>query len=245
MPGEDELIQLRTEKLARIRDRGIDPYPARVERTHTAQDAIAAFEAWESAGASGDPPQVAVAGRITSKRDMGKASFLDLRDGTGRIQVYVKKDNVGEEAYAALADLDLADFALATGPLFRTKTGEITIEARSCHGRRQGPPPAAREVARDRGHRDSLPPALPRLDVERGRAPQFPHARRHHRRHPPLPRRPRLHRGRHARPPVRGRRRRRNALRHAPPRPRPGLLPPHLARAAPQARAHRRLRPRL
>ena len=132
MPGEDELIELRREKLARIRARGVDPYPARVARTHTARDAVATFEAWEAEDSSGDAPQVAVAGRITSKRDMGKASFLDLRDGSGRVQVYVKKDNVGEEAYAALADLDLADFALASGPMFRTKTGEATIEARSC-----------------------------------------------------------------------------------------------------------------
>ena len=131
MPGEEELIQLRHEKLARLRARGIDPYPPRVTRTHTAADAVAAFEGWEAAGAAGDAPAVSVAGRITALRDMGKAAFLDVRDGSGRIQCYLKKDIIGEEAYAGIADLDLGDFLAVTGPLFRTRTQEITVEARS------------------------------------------------------------------------------------------------------------------
>jgi lysyl-tRNA synthetase class 2 len=62
---------------------------------------------------------------------MGKASFLDVRDGTDRIQCYIKKDIIGEEAYAGLADLDLGDFLAVSGPLFRTRTQEVTVEARS------------------------------------------------------------------------------------------------------------------
>lgn len=131
MPGEEELIQSRREKLARLRTRGIDPYPARTARTHTAADAVAAFERWEADGAQGDAPAVSVAGRVTAMRDMGKAAFLDLRDGSGRLQCYLKKDVLGEEAYAGLADLDLGDFVGGTGPLFRTRTREITVEARS------------------------------------------------------------------------------------------------------------------
>ena len=131
MPGEEELIQLRREKLARLRARGIDPYPPRVTRTHDAAGAVAAFEAWEAGGATGDAPAVSVAGRITALRDMGKAAFLDVRDGSGRIQCYLKKDIIGEEAYAGIADLDLGDFLAVTGPLFRTRTQEITVEARS------------------------------------------------------------------------------------------------------------------
>ena len=134
MPGEEELIQLRREKLARLRARGVDPYPARTSRTHTAADAIAAFERWEAGpdeATRGDAPTVCVAGRITALRDMGKASFLDVRDGTNRIQCYLKKDIIGEEAYAGIADLDLGDFLAVTGPLFRTRTQEVTVEARS------------------------------------------------------------------------------------------------------------------
>jgi len=131
MPGEDELIQQRRDKLARLRARGVDPYPPRVTRTHATADAVAAFERWEADGGQGDAPAVSITGRITAMRDMGKAAFLDLRDGTGRLQCYVKKDIIGEEAYAGLADLDLGDFLSATGPLFRTRTQEITVEARA------------------------------------------------------------------------------------------------------------------
>jgi lysyl-tRNA synthetase, class II len=132
MPGEDELIQLRREKLSRLRARGVDPYPARTPRTDAAAEAIAAYERWEAAdeAARGDAPTVCVAGRITALRDMGKASFLDVRDGTDRIQCYLKKDVIGEEAYAGLAELDLGDYLAVSGPLFRTRTNEITVEAR-------------------------------------------------------------------------------------------------------------------
>ncbi|MEX2246299.1 MAG: lysine--tRNA ligase [Dehalococcoidia bacterium] len=130
MPGEDELIQQRREKLARIRARGVDPYPARAVRTHTAAEAVAAFEAWERAGSRGAAPEVSVAGRIRASRDMGKASFADLQDGSGRIQCFLKRDILGD-AYTQLADLDLGDFIGVTGALMRTRTGEVTVEARS------------------------------------------------------------------------------------------------------------------
>jgi lysyl-tRNA synthetase class 2 len=131
MPGEDELIRLRREKLERLRARGVDPYPPRAERTHTAAQAVAAFEEWERAGAAGDAPSVTVAGRIRAMRDMGKASFVDLQDGSGRMQAYVKRDAIGDDAYAGLADLDLGDFVFVTGPLFRTRTQQVTVEARA------------------------------------------------------------------------------------------------------------------
>jgi lysyl-tRNA synthetase class 2 len=126
----DEIFQTRVRKLADLRSHGIDPYPARVHRSHTNQQAIADFTSWEAAGASGEMPSVRVAGRITAMRTMGKATFLDLRDGTGRLQVYVRRDHVGDAAYELLADLDLGDFIAVDGPLFRTRTNEITVDAR-------------------------------------------------------------------------------------------------------------------
>ena len=131
MPGEEELIQLRREKLERLRARGVDPYPPRATRSHSAAEATAAFEAWERDGSDGDPPTVTVAGRIRALRDMGKASFIDLQDGAGRIQSYLKKDVIGDDAYVGLADLDLGDFISVSGPLFRTRTQQVTVEARS------------------------------------------------------------------------------------------------------------------
>jgi lysyl-tRNA synthetase class 2 len=129
MPGEEELMRARREKLERLRARGVDPYPARVRRTHDAAAARAQFERWEAAGAEGASPEVSVAGRVTSQRDMGKTTFLDVRDGSDRIQCMLKRDLLGE-AYEALADIDLGDFLAVTGPLMRTRTGEVTVEAR-------------------------------------------------------------------------------------------------------------------
>ena len=122
--GEEEIIALRTAKLERLRSRGIDPYPARFRPSHTAQQAVELLEGREQ---SSDP--VTVAGRITAMRQMGKATFIDLRDGSGRIQTYVKQDVVGAEAYETLRDIDLGDFLGVRGPLFRTKTGEPTVQA--------------------------------------------------------------------------------------------------------------------
>jgi lysyl-tRNA synthetase class 2 len=122
--GEAEIIALRTAKLERLRSRGIDPYPARFRPSHSARQAVDLLEGREE---SADP--VTVAGRITAMRQMGKASFIDLRDGSGRIQAYVKEDVVGAEAYETLRDIDLGDFLGVSGPLFRTKTGEPTVQA--------------------------------------------------------------------------------------------------------------------
>jgi lysyl-tRNA synthetase class 2 len=123
----EDLMAGRLAKAQRLRERGLDPYPARVERTHTTAQAVAELREVEARG--GEPPQVVVAGRVTNVRRMGRASFLDLRDGSGRVQVYVRRDTVGEEGYALLDDLDLGDFLAAAGPMFRTRTGEPTVEA--------------------------------------------------------------------------------------------------------------------
>lgn len=126
--SEEEIIAQRRQKLERLRAAGIDPYPPRVQRTHTAQEAAAlALVAADDATAA----PVAVAGRVTAMRRMGRASFLDLRDGSGRIQVYVKRDMVGDAAYAVLDEIDLGDFLGVTGRPFRTRTGEPTVEAHS------------------------------------------------------------------------------------------------------------------
>ncbi len=119
---EEELIALRKEKLAKLRDRGIDPYPARFDRTHTNADAA------DLAPRSGPGAFVTIAGRVTAMRGMGKASFMDLRDGSGRIQAYLKQEALGSEAYALLKEIDLGDFVGVSGHLFRTKTGEPTVE---------------------------------------------------------------------------------------------------------------------
>jgi lysyl-tRNA synthetase, class II len=125
---EQEIYRQRVAKAERLRARGLDPYPSRYKRSHTNAEAVALFEAWE-ADAHGQAPLVAVAGRVTAMRRMGRAAFLDLRDGSARIQVSARQDVMGESRYEILRDLDLGDILGAGGRLFRTKTGEVTIDA--------------------------------------------------------------------------------------------------------------------
>ena len=120
----------RRSKLARLRERGIDPYPPRVRRDCTAAEAVARFE---DAEASGQPDRVAglhLAGRVVSMRVMGRAAFLDLRDASGVVQAMFRQNVLGDE-YSLLHDLDLGDFLGVAGDMMRTRTGQPTIAARS------------------------------------------------------------------------------------------------------------------
>jgi lysyl-tRNA synthetase class 2 len=123
---EQEVVRRR--KLERLYQMGISPYPSRCQRTHTAAAAIASFEAGTL---NGEQP-ITLAGRLMAIRIMGKASFAHIEDGSGRIQLYIRQDSVGEMMYEFFRrDLDLGDFVEATGSLFRTRTGEVTVHVRN------------------------------------------------------------------------------------------------------------------
>jgi lysyl-tRNA synthetase class 2 len=117
-----DLERQRRIKLERLRERGIDPYPPRIQRTHTAAEAILEFEA-------GEPErEISLVGRLMSIRVMGKSTFAHIEDGSGRVQIYLRRDTLGEEAYEFFRrDFDIGDFIGATGRLFRTRSGEITL----------------------------------------------------------------------------------------------------------------------
>ncbi|MPZ98996.1 MAG: lysine--tRNA ligase [Dehalococcoidia bacterium] len=126
MPTEAELYAQRLEKRERLLQRA-DAYPARVRRTHTAAEAHAAFaEAGEAEGAVA----VTVVGRVTAQRVMGKAAFLDVRDGTGHVQLHFRRDRLAD-TFEDLPLVDLGDFLEATGTMFRTRTGEVTVAVES------------------------------------------------------------------------------------------------------------------
>lgn len=128
---EEDLIQQRLAKLAKLRSAGIDPYPPRYHRSCSIQEAIGLFKQEETLPEEQRAkPVLTLAGRIMSNRSMGKVTFMDIRDGSGKIQVYFKRDTLGIEKYKLLKDLDLGDILGVTGTLFRTHTGEITLEAR-------------------------------------------------------------------------------------------------------------------
>jgi len=120
-----ELLQIRRGKLEELRAAGNDPFTVtKYEVTHHSNDVKDNFDAMEE-------QTVRLAGRIMSKRGMGKVVFADLQDGGGRIQLFVKIDEVGEEALAAFKKYDIGDIVGVEGAVFRTKMGEISIRAKT------------------------------------------------------------------------------------------------------------------
>lgn len=118
----EDIINHRKRKLENLIAAGIDPYPSVTERTHTNKEALNQFEALQS-------QTTILAGRIRSMRGMGKLLFLDIDDGTARIQVLLKSDDIGEDKFAFFVDnFDLGDFVQVTGNLFITKTEERTLK---------------------------------------------------------------------------------------------------------------------
>ena len=127
---EDELLASRRVKLQHLREKGIDPYPARLNRNCDAAKAVSHFEAVERGEAPESTAQgLDLAGRIVSVRVMGRAAFLDLRDASGTVQVLLRQNVLGDE-FNLLNDLDVGDHLGVTGNMIRTRTGEVTIEAR-------------------------------------------------------------------------------------------------------------------
>ena len=122
------IVQERLDKLERIRDRGINPYPHSFHRSHTAQEAVALFEHREGDTQTLPSSELSLAGRITASRFMGKIAFFDIRDGSGKIQLCLSHNLLGDEKYEFLDELDIGDIIGAKGKLFRTRSGEITLE---------------------------------------------------------------------------------------------------------------------
>jgi len=118
-----EQEQIRREKLQKLVEAGNDPYTiTRYDRTHTSQQVIDNYDQLEG-------KEVCIAGRMLARRIMGKASFAHLQDNDGKIQIYVKRDDVGEEAYAAFKQDDIGDIFGVKGLVFKTKTGETSVHA--------------------------------------------------------------------------------------------------------------------
>ena len=117
------VLQARREKLAALEAAGVAPFAYAFDRSHSATEAIAAMPADVEQG-----PVVRVAGRLTSWRGQGKTAFAHLADMSGRIQLYFKRDILGDERFALLKQLDLSDVVGVSGPLFRTRTGETTVQ---------------------------------------------------------------------------------------------------------------------
>ena len=120
----NELLQIRRDKLTALREAGMDPFEqVRFDRTSNSVEIQNNFEQMEN-------QEVSIAGRIMSKRDMGKASFSHIQDQQGQIQIYVKIDEVGAEQYEWFKKLDIGDIVGVKGIVFRTRRGEISVQVK-------------------------------------------------------------------------------------------------------------------
>jgi lysyl-tRNA synthetase class 2 len=145
-----EIEKIRLAKMEALRSAGEEPYPPRSARTHTTAQAVAAFDSAVAAGA--DPHDSGVAatltGRIRSIRTMGKSAFTHIEDGYGKLQLYLRANDVGPEALKSFeANYDLGDFVQAEGVLFHTKTGELSLRVSKFQmlAKAISPLPAAKE----------------------------------------------------------------------------------------------------
>ncbi|MGA2787179.1 MAG: lysine--tRNA ligase [Verrucomicrobiota bacterium] len=150
MDDTNSLIEQRKAKLAALRAKGIDPFKNKFTPGETCRQAREQYA---------EGREVALAGRITAHRDMGKSMFLDIRDQSGRIQIYAQKNVLGDELWDIFKHLDLGDFVGIRGTLFTTKTGEVSVKLGGSAAKSSAAVPAANESseAKDAGETPALP----------------------------------------------------------------------------------------
>jgi len=148
-----ELEQQRVDKIHQMRAAGIEPYPTRIERTHSISDARALFEAIDG-DEDADPIQATLTGRIRSLRSMGKISFTHIEDASGSVQLFLRINDIGEENFKQFKEFfNIGDYIQASGEMFRTRTGEISLRVSSYKMLAKSilPLPAAKNVENEEG----------------------------------------------------------------------------------------------
>lgn len=126
----DQML-VRREKMENLRKEGVDPFGKRFERTHNSKELHTSFDQQTKEELNELELSASVAGRMMTKRGKGKAGFAHLQDREGQIQIYVRKDQVGDEAYEIFKHADLGDFFGVTGQIMKTDTGEVTVKAKT------------------------------------------------------------------------------------------------------------------
>ena len=129
MENQTNLPDQRRFKLAELKRLGYDPYPRNFDYSHSLQQIRAAFDGISASELEEKKEVVRICGRIMSMRPQGKAGFIDISDGTHRLQIYVRKDTVGPENFELFRLFDIGDIIGAEGPIFRTRTDELTVAA--------------------------------------------------------------------------------------------------------------------
>ena len=124
------IAEQRRKKINRIRTMGIEPYPHRYQRTHTTQEATDLLVQMEGEDQA-ETPSVSIAGRVMANRTMGKTSFIDIHDSSGKLQLYCRNDILDETSGQILKDIDIGDIVGASGTMLRTRSGEPSLKAGS------------------------------------------------------------------------------------------------------------------
>lgn len=125
----NDQLRVRIEKMENLRESGLDPFGSRFERTHQAQNLIDEYGEFSKEELDEKAIQTTIAGRVMTKRGKGKAGFAHIQDLSGQIQIYVRQDAIGEEAYEVFNTVDLGDIIGITGTVFKTQVGELSIKA--------------------------------------------------------------------------------------------------------------------
>ncbi len=151
MAEHTSLEKIRLQKIEDLRAEGIEPYPTRAQRTHTSAQAIAEFESAEPSGAE---VKAALAGRIRASRAMGKVTFVHIEDGAGKVQLFFRANELGKDRLDFFNKMfDLGDFIQASGVMFRTKAGEVTLHVHDFKllAKSVTPLPADKDVTQEDG----------------------------------------------------------------------------------------------
>ncbi|MCL4261326.1 MAG: lysine--tRNA ligase, partial [Anaerolineales bacterium] len=151
MADYTQLEKIRLQKLEELRAEGVEPFPTRAQRTHLSAEAIAAFETAEK---DGKEVRAVLAGRIRAMRTMGKISFAHIEDDAGKIQLFLRANEVGKERLDLFNKMfDLGDFIQAEGAMFRTKSGEATLHVHDFRilAKAVSPLPAAKDETLEDG----------------------------------------------------------------------------------------------
>ena len=125
----NDQVLVRRQKMQAFRDNGMDPFGSRFERTHLSEEIINEYSELSKEELEENPHEVVIAGRVMTKRGKGKAGFAHLQDLKGQIQIYVRKDAIGDEAYEFFNTVDLGDILGIRGTIFKTNVGELSVKA--------------------------------------------------------------------------------------------------------------------
>ncbi|QHA90083.1 lysine--tRNA ligase [Bacillus sp. N1-1] len=129
----NDLLKVRREKLDVLKENNIDPFGHRFDRSHTASKMLEEFDSFTKEELAEQNKLVSLAGRIMTKRGKGKAGFTHIQDLTGQIQLYIRKDTVGDEQYDLFDSMDIGDIIGVSGEAFKTKVGELSVKVNDLH----------------------------------------------------------------------------------------------------------------